>query len=404
MKINRAYKFRIYPNKSQQNILNKWFGSCRFLWNRMLDERINVYQKYKHQKDILNSYVYKTERQYKNEYLFLKEVDSKALQSTTKNLLLAFKFFFNGMKKHKKIGFPRFKSRKSKQSYTTYNVTNNLKINFKKKKIKLPKIDSWVKFRDERVFTEPIRHVTVSKTKSGKYFISIIIEREIIHSPKKLISQSRFVSFDMSASNFLISPNYKMKNPRFFRNEEKKIKKLHNQLSRKRKDSSNYCKTKLRLAKKYEKIRNRKLDWTHKTTSMLAMQFDVIILEDLNLQGIQKLNSGISKSITLDFSWDTFISILEYKMFEKGKFLIFVNRWFPSSKLCSVCGWKNKNLLLSDRKWKCQVCETYHDRDINAAKNLRKEGIKQLLNKNIKIYSTVGTTGSHAWEDYVSLL
>lgn len=137
---------------------------------------------------------------------------------------------------------------------------------------------------------------------------------------------------------------------------------------------------------------------------MLAMQFDVIILEELNLQGIQKLNSGISKSITLDFSWDTFISILEYKMIEKGNFLIFVNRWFPSSKLCSVCGWKNMNLLLSDRKWKCQVCETYHDRDINAAKNLRKEGIKQLLNKNIKIYSTVGTTGSHAWEDYVSLL
>ena len=401
MKVNQAYKFRLYPNRKQSIILNKTFGCCRFLYNKMLNERKNTYQHLKDDKDALKKYRYKTEAQYKTEFVFLAEPDAKALQSSTRNLLTAFKKFFKGLnKKNQRIGYPRFKSKKSRQSYITYNINNNIKIDFNQKRIKLPKIKTWIKYKDNRVFQEQIQHVTVSKTKSGKYYVSILIEKDLKVRPMTIIKEGRLEAFDMSASHFLITEQIKAQNPHFYRNEEKKLKKLHRRVSRKQQGSNNRNKARLRLAHRYEKTFNRKLHWTHATANELLEKYDGIILEDLNIKRMQQFNPGVSKSVTLDFSWGLFTSILAYKMEWKGKRLVFVDRFFPSSKLCSKCGWKNDTLTLDERTWICEQCDTTHDRDLNASKNLKKEGKLLLKKQGITILSTVGTTGSYACGDH----
>jgi putative transposase len=370
----------------------------------MLHERSETYKQLKNDKEQLYTHKYKTEKEYKQEHLFLKEVDSKALQSSTNNLLIAFKNFFNGLKKGRKVGYPQFKSRKNNQSYTTYNINNNIKIDFETKRIKLPRIKTWVKYRNNRTFEESIKHVTISKTKSGKYYISILIKREIDVIKKATISKSKIQAFDMSFPKFLVSTQNEFESPRFYRKEEKKLQKLHRRVSRKKKGSNNRNKARIHLARKYEQIYNRKIDWTHKISHDLSQKYEVIILEDLNVDGMRKLGKGHAKSITLDFSWHQFVSILKYKMEQQGKHLIFIDRWFPSSKQCSHCGCKNNELKLSDREWTCQECKTHHDRDRNASQNLLNEGIKQLKLLEITINTTVGTTESHAWEDNVRLV
>ncbi|NVM30512.1 MAG: IS200/IS605 family element transposase accessory protein TnpB [Candidatus Helarchaeota archaeon] len=404
MKINQGIKVRIYPNKQQQELLNKTFGCCRFLHNKMLEERRTVYNMLKEDKDQLHSHKYKTEKQYKQEFPFLSEVDSKALQSETRNLFQAFQNFFRGIRKGKKIGHPKFKSKKHKQAYTTYNITNNIRINHEAKRIRLPKV-GWVNYRDNRQIIHPIKHVTVSKTRTNKYHVAIIIEVEIDVEPLTSIPPIRIEAFDMSAPHFLVNETTELTNPRFYRAQERKLKRLHKRLSRTQKGSKNREKARLRLAKGYEKIHNQKMDWTHKLTHALSTQFDAIILEDLNIQGMRQFNSRLSKSVTLDFSWYQFISYLRYKLEWQGKHLVLVDRFFPSSKRCSVCGQINNDLQLSEKTWTCP-CGATHDRDVNASTNLKEEGLKILQEQGITIISnngiTVGTTGSHASGDRVS--
>ena len=391
----RATKVRVYPNQEQEIMLNKTFGCCRFLYNKMLEERINVYNELKEDTDALYVYKYKTEKHYKHKYGFLKEVDSKALQTEWRHLRSAYKNFFRGMKNGQDIGFPKFKSKRSRQSYTTYNINNNCKIHFELKKLKLPKI-SWMKYRDDRVFEHAIRHITVSKTRSGTYYASILIEIECEIEPKQIIEEDKIVAFDMSPSKFLITKEFGLSNPRFYRNEETKLTKLHREVSRKKQGSHNRKRARKKLAKLYEQIKNRKKDWMHKMTYLLSEHFDCVILEDLNIKGMRSFSSGLSKSVSLDFSWNTFLHMLHYKMEEKGKHLILIDRYFPSSKLCSKCGYKNESLALKDREWICPRCNTPHNRDVNASQNIRKEGIKQLEEDNITIIShndsAVGTT------------
>jgi putative transposase len=206
----------------------------------------------------------------------------------------------------------------------------------------------------------------------------------------------------MSASKFLITKDLELSNPRFYRNEEAKLIKAHREVSRKKKGSNNRTKAKLKLATLYEKIYHRKKDWVHKITHLLSEHFDCVILEDLNINGMQQFNSGISKSVSLDFSWNQFIKILNYKMKQKGKHLILIDRYFPSSKLCSHCGFKNCELSLNDRKWTCPECNAHHERDVNAALNIKKEGLKILKKNNITIMKndyTVGTTVNAFGED-----
>ena len=227
--------------------------------------------------------------------------------------------------------------------------------------------------------------MTVSKTKSGKYFAAILIERELDITPLTEIRECRIGAFDMSASEFLVGETEDFSNPRFYRSSESKIKKLHRQLSRKKKGSQNRWKAKLRLARMYEKIWNQKYDWVHKTTHRLANKYDAVVLEDLNVQGMQKFNSGLSKSVTLDFSWHQFKTLLKYKLEWRGKQYQEVDRYFPSSKLCSVCEYKNSDLTLAEREWVCPECSTLHQRDMNASKNIKGEGIRLLQEKGITV-------------------
>jgi len=387
LNINKAVKIRIYPTPLEQELLNKTFGCCRLLWNQMLAERNKVYQHLKEDSEALRAHKYKTEKEYKQEFEFMKEVDSKALQSTTRHLFDAFQNFFKGLNEARKVGYPRFKSKKHEQTFTTYSINNNIKINFEKKRIKLPKVKTWIRFKDNRSFAEPIKHVTVSKTKSGKYYVSILIEEELEVSPLKSLHCDAIAAFDMSASEFLVGEEKTFSNPRFYRSSEASLRKLHRQVSRKKKDSHNRWKARNRLARVYEKIANQKRDWTHKTTLQLADAFDAVILEDLNIKGMQQFNSGVSKSVTLDFSWHQFKTILNYKLEWRGKYYQEVGRFFPSSKLCSVCGYKNEKLPLSERQWTCPECGTCHHRDKNASTNIKKEGIRLLEERGITVIS-----------------
>lgn len=401
--INVVYKFRIYPNAGQEEIVSKTFGCCRFLWNQMLNERNDTYQRLKDDKESLYSYKYKTEKQYKQDFPFLKEVDAKALQNVNRNLFQAFQNFFDGVKgKRPRVGYPSFKSKHGKQSYTTNNINENIKINFKNKMIKLPKIDAWFKYRDDRAFDEKIRKITISKTKSGKYFASISLERESNVESMQEIDESKITALDMSFASFVVSENGRMDNPRFYRKNERKLKRLHRQVSKKQKGSSNRDKARVKLAQLYDRISNARNDWQHKVSRELVNVNDAIILEDLNVEGMKRFNSGFAKTVTVDFSWSKFVHMVGYKAERAGKYLVLVDRFYPSSKTCFACGFVKNDLTLSDRTWECPSCHAIHDRDVNAAKNLKREGKRILLegmNVEIATNATAGTAGSHASGD-----
>ena len=405
MKVHVAYKFRIYPTKEQEAIFTQTFGCCRFLWNQMLHERNHVYARFKKDKITLRSYKYKTERQYKQVFPFLKTPDAKALQNVTRHLFTAFQHFFTGVSDPtRKVGYPRFKSKRDKQSYKTNNINGNIKIDFARKRLKLPKIDAWIAYRDDRVFPERIQSVTVSKTKSGKYFAALLITRELPVTSTQALPEDQLAAFDMSFVSFLVSETERRENPRFYHKQETKLKHLHRQVSRKQKGSRNRAKAQLKLARAYDQIGNARTDWLHKQSTNLARQYEAIILEDINLEGMKRLNKGFAKTVTLDFSWGAFTRMLRYKMEWRGKHLILVDRFFPSTKRCSQCGHLHSELKLAERTWTCPGCGSFHERDENAAKNLRQEGLRLLgEEQHIKIIqaATVGTTGSHASGDRI---
>jgi putative transposase len=391
----RGFKVRIYPTKQQQIQINKTLGCCRKIYNLMLEERIAVYKRLRDNRELLYNYDYTTEKQYKAVFPYLKEVDSTSLQASRDNLKNAYFRFLGSLKNGKKVGFPRFKSKKHDESYTTKNKFNTYKttrygsidIDFEEKRLKLPKL-KWVRYRAHNNFSRErtIKKAIVSRTKSGKYFVSLLLEYPKHPKKKKIIHDSKIVAFDMSARDFLVCNAYRLKNPRFYRAVEKTTRKLHKNLSRKQKGSKNREKARLKLARHYERNYNCKRDWTHKITRELVNNYDAIILEGLNIQGMQKFNSGLSKSVTLDFSWNQFTTYLKYKLEWAGKHYIEVDRFFPSSKKCSMCGQINNDLTLADRTWTCSACGKLHDRDKNASVNLKKEGMRILVDeKGIKI-------------------
>ncbi|MHA1490807.1 MAG: RNA-guided endonuclease TnpB family protein [Promethearchaeota archaeon] len=413
MTCDYAIKIRIYPNKEQKGFFSKNFGCCRFVCNKMIEERKEFYQLYKHDKDKLHCHKYKTEKQYKELYPFLKEADSISLQQARRHLQTAYKNFFRNIKERKNkktkiyIGYPKFKSRTNKQSYTTCITNNNIKIDWNNKLLKLPKLKRQVKFKDDRIIDADIRNITISKSKAGQYFASILFKANIqTEEAKRIISEDKIIAFDMSAKDFLVNENFRFSNPRFYRNSLNILKRKHRALSRKKLGSKNREKAKLELAKRYNKVYNQKKDWTHKITHNLSKTYEAIIIEDLNIDGMKRFNKGLAKSVSLDFSWFQFKTYLEYKCKRERNHLVLVDRYFPSSKLCSNCGYKNIELELKDREWTCPECKTHHDRDVNASVNLKKEGIRLLKEDNITIINaindnTIGTMGIHAFGDRV---
>ena len=392
MLVQRAYQFRIYPTREQASLLAKTFGCKRFIWNAMLAER----QAYYHEHGTGIGKLRKTEKEWKLIHPFLKEADSIAIQQARVDLDIAYSRYF----KHLGV-FPRFKSRKGKQSYRTQYTGGNIAVDFAARWLKLPKL-GLVAYRDDRVFTERPQNVTVSKTKSGKYFASILVNQELEVEQKITVHESNVAGFDMSAKDFIVGENVRYENPRFYRNSQVQLARLHRRLSRKVKGSSNRNKARVRLARLYDRIGNRRTDWLQKLSTELANHHDAITVEDLNVEGMKRWNGGLAKSITLDFSWGAFVHALEYKMAWRGKHLVKVGRYFASSKTCSACGYVNCAFTLDDRTWVCPSCDVLHDRDINAVINIKCEGIRLLRENNITVINdntTVGTTGSHASGD-----
>lgn len=370
--MNKAYKFRLYPNKEQEILFTKTFGCVRFVYNKMLAERKEMYEQYKDNKEELKKCKLPTPAKYKTEFEWLKEVDSLALANAQMNLQTAYNNFF----RDKSVGFPKFKSKhKGKNSYTTNNVNNNIRIIGKK--IKLPKLGLVNIVQHRQIPSDQIiKSCTISKTPSGKYYISILVKfGQSIQpiSPKK----ENVLGLDMDMKNFYTdNQNIKADYPRFYRKALEKLAKEQRKLSKCTKGSNNRRKQKLKVARIHEKIANQRKDFLHKKSRELVNIYDAIIVEDLNMKAMsQCLNLGKSVS---DNAWGMFTVLLKYKLENEGKLLVKVDKWFPSSKKCNECGEINKELQLSDREWICKTCGCVIDRDYNAAKNIRDEGLRLL--------------------------
>jgi putative transposase len=365
--MEKAYKFRLYPNKEQQILLAKTFGCTRFVYNYYLDKRITAY---KTDKTTLSAYDCIKDLTYlKKEYEWLKEPDKCALQNTLKDLDSAYKGFFKSGK-----GFPKFKSKKThRYSYRTSYTNNN--IQFLGNLIKLPKLGK-VKIRDKQIPQGRILNVTISQTPSGKYYCSLCCTDVTIEPFEKTGS---VVGIDLGIKEFAItSDSEHIENPKYLAKSLKKLARLQRQLSRKTRGSNRWNKARIKVAKCQEYIANQRADFLHKLSTRFIKEYDVISLEDLNVSGILK-NHSLARSVS-DVSWSQFTTMLQYKANWYGKEIIKIDRFFASSQLCNVCGYKNTETKdLSVRSWVCPVCGTSHDRDVNASINILKEGLKQIV-------------------------
>lgn len=366
-KQNKAFKFRLLPNKEQAVLLAKTFGCVRFVYNKMLAEQKESYEKLKGNKTMLKKQKFPTPAKYKGEFPFLKEVDSLALANAQLNLQKAYKNFFEG-----RAEFPKFKSRKQKQSYTTNQVNGNIAL--QDGHIKLPKL-KLVKMKQHREIPADykLKSCTISKTKTGKYYISILTEYEKEIKPVKIQS---VVGLDFAMDGLYVESEQgeKANYPRFYRQSLDKLATGQRILSRKKKGSARWEKQRLKVAKLQERTANQRKNFLHHKSKELVSTYDAVIMEDLDMKGMaQALYFG--KSVH-DNGWGMFTNFLAYKLKEQGKQLVKIDKWFPSTKKCSSCG-TQKNMRLSERTYQCS-CGFVIDRDYNSAINIKNEGIRLL--------------------------
>ncbi|ADC52185.1 transposase, IS605 OrfB family protein (plasmid) [Alkalihalophilus pseudofirmus OF4] len=365
-KQNKAYKFRLYPTEEQELVIRKTFGCVRFVYNKMLDERKATYELLKEDKEVLKKVKHPTPAKYKREFEWLKEVDSLSLANAQLNLDKAYKAFFKGNGK-----FPKFKSKRHKQSYTTNVVNGNIQL--LDSHIKLPKL-KMVKIKQHRTIPSEciIKSCTISLSSSGKYYISILTEYEKEIESKRIES---VVGLDFAMNGLFVDSEGKKANyPKFYRQMLDKLAQEQRKLSRKKKGSSNWNKQRIRVARIQEKVANQRKNFLHHKSKELVSNYDAVIIEDLDMKGMsQALKFG--KSVA-DNGWGMFTSFLKYKLNEQGKQLVKIDKWFPSTKTCSCCG-NTQPMPMNLRSYICS-CGLHLDRDVNAAINIKKEGIRLL--------------------------
>lgn len=377
MKSNIAYKFRLYPDEHQKVMFTKTFGCCRKVYNLMLADKIEYY---KREKKSLQT----TPAQYKKDHPYLKEVDSLALANEQLHLQTAYKNFFQ----NKKTGFPKFKSKHNdKNSYTTNNQNGTITVgdNF----VRLPKVGK-VPAKIHRQIPDDyiVKSATISQERSGNYYISVLCKYDEDAVSREVVTH---IGLDYKSDGLYADSNGDIADvPKWYRLSETKLGKLQRRMSKKQKGSKNRNRARIKAAKLSEHIANQRRDYLHKRSAEITNQYDLISVETLNMQNMSKgLHLGKS---TLDNGYGMFISMLTYKQQNKGHYLIKVDKWYPSSQLCS-CGYKNPITKdLSIKTVICPACGSAYNRDINAARNIDKEGYRlyQLA------HNTAGTAGINA--------
>ncbi len=361
--IHKSYKFRIYPTKEQESLLSKHFGHCRFVFNHFLNERKEKYLKEKTSLNYYDNARTLTELKKDEEFVWLKEVNSQSLQAAIRNLDIAYKNFFNKQNK-----FPRFKSKYDRQSFK---VPQNVIV--EDGKLMIPKFKEGIELNLHRQMEGNPLFASISKSTTGKYYVSITCEIE--HIPFEKTGKS--VGIDTGIKELaILSDGNSYDNIKSLKTKLKKLKYEQRQLSKKVKGSQSRNKQKIKLALVHEQITNIRKDYLHKVSTEIVKNHDIISVEDLAVKNIMK-NHCLAQAMS-DVSLGAFYTMLEYKANWNDRQFVKIDRFFPSSKTCSSCGWIKQDLTLSVREWICKVCHSHHDRDVNAAKNILKQGINIL--------------------------
>ena len=364
---NRAYKYRLMPNKEQEVLLSKHFGHCRFVYNHFLQVKIDHYKSTK--KTITWQDLATQLPQLKDEYEWLNEIGSQSLQQSILNLDRAYTAFFRSG-----AGFPKFKSKKyARKSFIVPITNSNIKLNYETKRLVIPKFREGIKCIFDRPAEGTLKQAIVSQDRDGKYYVSILVEVNKDFPTKPEPKKSKAIGMDFGVKTFItLNDGTKIENPKVLKQSTDKMTKHQQDLEQLTKGSAAHISKQEQITKLHSKIARQRKDFLDKLSYKLTTKnkWDTIVCEDLSIKSIQQINFSPTNRVIGDLAWNKFVNMLQYKSDWYGKNFRKIGRFDPSSKMCSQCGYVNHSLTLDDREWKCPTCETQHDRDVNAAKNI----------------------------------